>query len=376
MSDSLSDYVNSLRQEGEVHSSGSFSLVAQRVTERYQTLLQAHPWLPWMRWLQLGYQVQTRRVCCQLLRDEYRLSLTGCEFLDELQEAVQEYPAVPTGRSRLLQEVLWLFLAQQPQRIQLLTKHPSGHIWLELHQDQLRREIRPQRLEDELQLSVFPRRNWLDFLRLADLKLNSEIHLQFGLQKASYPAGLEWDGSERDPRAWIPQQLPELTLLTQVDPKMKGKIPHFFGPEESLLESRWRYFAQENRLEEGAGFGWSVLEGPSDSKKSRLLMHYSPQGGWARFYPFVNGVRLPAHPLEDWPMGITLYAACPEEISCDYSGLKLVSDEHLKHWLEHLHQRYQKRLNQMVTDFPATTRALNPLLQAFNSHESGPVPTN
>ena len=122
----LQDYLQQLASEGVADSSGFFTLSAHKVAERYRGLLQDNPALPWLRWLQFSYGLRARRYLAQMLRCEHRLSLTGLPSLDALHQAISAYPEPVGGQAGLLHEALWLFLAQNPDKMILELRTEKG----------------------------------------------------------------------------------------------------------------------------------------------------------------------------------------------------------------------------------------------------------
>ena len=75
LSESLQELLQSLAGEGRRDSGGCFTLAAEKVSQRYRTLLELHPELPWLRFLQYCYRVRARRFRCVMGLSECQLSL-------------------------------------------------------------------------------------------------------------------------------------------------------------------------------------------------------------------------------------------------------------------------------------------------------------
>jgi hypothetical protein len=93
---------------------------------------------------------------------------------------------------------------------------------------------------------------------------------------------------------------------------------------------------------------------PGERMRVRLVFAYRP--GPAEWIPVIDGIRLEPRPLPGWPKGCWLVAACPPDLKTDYSGLKLVEGEAVHGFLEHLRERYARRVGELVVNFPVSAR--------------------
>lgn len=403
---SLDEYLQELAAEGTRDSTGLFTLSAERVASRYRGLLQEYPALPWLRWLQLACRCGARRSRCQMLRDEYRLMLTACDSGEALIEAVQSYPEPTPGTGGTLHEVLWLFLAQDPERIELTV---PGWL-LRIEPGRFERLPAPAQPEEDAVLRVVPSEGW--FSRLGAGLKRAAIQRGVMERAAYFPGVLEWDGSASliglpEPDAGVRRRL----VVAQLVPRQRAsRIPHFayhapaaHQPARLVVSGGnvWELSPHESgcdwfvlRLPQTASLGlhaesWDglcvaktevelrlggsedyVLSG--DRMRVRWLLMLSEGELVGRFRPFSQGIALDGRDLPDWPPGSIFMAACPPDLKTDYSGLKLVEDDNLRQWLEHGRSLVAAELRQLVHDHPSSARQLVNWLPTLSESGRGP----
>lgn len=402
----LQDYLQQLASEGVADSSGFFTLSAHKVAERYRGLLQDNPALPWLRWLQFSYGLRARRYLAQMLRCEHRLSLTGLPSLDALHQAISAYPEPVGGQAGLLHEALWLFLAQNPDKMILELRTEQGCLSLTIGPDHFERSHSPENPEEDLRLRVFPSGGWISWV--ANLAQRLSIQSIMARRASLFPALLEWDGGLEPRRLDIEEfsQRRRLVLAHLVSQEQSSKIPHFacsqpvfHRPQRLCLngqscldlpgdydECDWYGLHWGGQLSDELcqelDLGLSLQKvGPQEFRlknsqqfvlskgrmRVRLLLVYCQTSKPAWFLPVVDGVSLEPIPLLGWPDGVALIAACPADMKTDFSGLKLVDNDHLHDWLEHLRQSYARTLSQWLLQFPVSSRALAYLGDCFAS---------
>lgn len=376
--DSLSAYLQQLESEGVRDSGGFFSLSSEKVAERYASLLSIQPALPWLRWLQLAYRLRARRCRAQLRNDEFRLQCAGCPELQGLHQALMDYPRPIEGRLSLLHEVLWLFLAQKPQRIVLTSA--AGQLHIRPDGFEFRDPAGPT--EEDLCIAVELQPNWLNFARRA--WLSATLHREIRAQAASMPGVLEWDGRVvAEPWKFPPSC--SLIITTLVARESSVGIPHLACPFPAEVEPVHVQVGPRHLELPGSRGPWFILEGfqgeplfrgaqeegilvasecslgparpyllPGERMRVRLAFAYRP--GPAEWIPVIDGIRLESRPLPGWPEGCWLVAACPPDLKTDYSGLKLVEGEAVQSFLEHLRGRYARRVGELVVNFPMSAR--------------------
>ena len=376
--DSLTAYLQELQSEGVRDSGGFFSLSAEKVAERYRGLLSQCPELPWLRWLQLAYRLRARRYRAQLLNGEFRLQFTGCPDLEDLHQALLDYPRPIEGRLSLLHEVLWLFLAQNPQRI--LLNSARGRLEITPEGFQLKSGSGP--VEEDLCIRVEFPPHWLNFVRRA--WTSASIHRAVCAQGAYLPGVLEWDGKTASEPWQVPSKA-SLVMAHLVSREASSNIPHLASAFPANLRPSYLQVAEQlQELPDGDGL-WVTLDGfggplrlagpendgilmtpqwtlegsrsylvPGQRMRVRLVFAYRP--GASEWLPVIDGICLPPRPLVGWPPGCWLVAACPVDLKTDYTGLKLVEGEALQGFLQHLRTRYARRIGKLVSHFPMSTQ--------------------
>lgn len=402
----LQDYLQQLASEGVADSSGFFTLSANKVAERYRTLLEQNPALPWLRWMQFSYGLRARRYLAQMLREEHRLSLTGLPCTEALQRALCAYPEPIGGQAGLLQEVLWLFLAQNPEKIVLELRTAQGCLTLTIGPESFERSQSLESPEEDLRLRVFPSGGWMSWL--TNLAQRLSIQSIVSQRSSFFPALLEWDGG-LEPRRLDVEKFPQrrkVVLAHLVSQEQSAKIPHFACSQPLFHRPQTLGLNAERSLElpgdfdecDCYGLHWGGdLEGelcqdidlglslqklaphefrlsksqqfvlPRERMRTRLLLVYCQTSKPAWFLPVVDGVSLDPIPLKGWPDGVALFAACPPDMKTDFSGLQLVDNEHLHDWLQHLRQSYARTILRWVHQFPVSSPALAYLGDCFSA---------
>ena len=369
LSESLQELLQSLAAEGRRDSGGSFTLAAEKVSQRYRTLLELHPELPWLRFLQYCYRVRARRFRCVMGLLECQLSLAGSLEVAEIVDSLRRYPEAPDGDASLLHQVTWLFLAQQPRSQVLRVRLPGGHLRLEVGDSDFALSESEERLEDDLTLSVTWGSGWLGVFYEANRR--AAVQRAMARRVGLFPGVVEWDGGLPAQSLPLPGRR-RLVIATLVNRNQAERIPHFAWPrmrgtQVSLNGERLRDY-----MEDEGSCDWLALqqkeaghyELSGDRWRLRLLFVYAVDRQPAQLLPVVDGCLLEPCALAGWPAGITVLAACPPDVRCDYSGMKLVDDEALRGFLAHLRRRYADSVFELVRDFDCEFATLGDLLAA------------
>lgn len=353
MSGPFQALLRELIQEGQLDSGGRFTLATAKVMERYGQLLSVHPELPWLAFLRYGYRVRARRLRCQLDLRECFLSLTGSPELQAIEQAVSAYPQSLDSDSALMHEVLWWFLAQQPEHLRLRVKSGRGHLELGVSPDEFSLQRGESALEDELELKV--RWGWRGSLRTATQR--AQIQQAVTRVIPFFPARIEWDGGlDTVPFRWTGRH--RMLLAHLVTSQQAANLPHM------ALRLDMRAAHQVGRLGEleveAAGArncDWLVLRQKvpgqvavvGERARLRLLFRYGLDGQPARFLPVVDGCLL--QPIQlDWVSGVTVVCACPSDLKTDLTGLKLVEGPALQEFLRHLRERWIEEIESLKAE--------------------------
>ena len=372
LSDRLQDLLQNLASEGTRDSGGIFTLAAEKVSQRYRSLLERNPELPWLRFLQYAYRVQARRYRCVMSLSQCRLSLAGSQEQADIIDSLRKYPLTPNGDSGVLHQVVWLFLAEQPLRQALTVRLPHGHLRLEVGPTDFALSEGHASVEEDLLLEVDWSSGWLGVFHEAARR--ASVQREMARRLTFFPGVVEWDGGLKPQPLSFPGR-PRLVIATPVARTQSDRIPHFACPEMSAARL---CLNAESMRETGVPrpeCDWLVLQSrqlndyelSGDRWRVRLLFVYSVSSEPAQFLPMVDGCLLEAMTLEGWPPGIKLMAACPPDIGTDYSGLKVVNDDSLKGFLDHLRRRYAECILQLASKFECPFSPLGDWLSASSN---------
>jgi hypothetical protein len=367
LSDTLQELLHDLASEGQRDSGGMFTLAAEKVTQRYRNLLEHNPELPWLRFLQYCYRVRARRYRCVMGRSDCLLSLAGSLELTDIVESLRRYPDPPNGDAQLLHQVLWLFLAQQPGSQVLTVRLPGGHLRLEVGADTFALTEKRQPVEEDLQLQVSWTGGWLAMFREA--RRRASVQREMARRLFLFPGVAEWDGGLPARPLPFPGRI-RLAIVHLVTRAQADRVAHFAYPPLRATKVVFNsQLVQQDLPRASDPCDWLVLESKSGQSnlsgerwRARLFFAYCVSSQPALMWPILDGCLLSPVILEGWPAGITLLAACPPDLRCDYSGLKLVDDPSLRGFLSHLRKRYAQTLYQLVRGFDCGFATLGDLL--------------